>query len=188
MVAKASVKTATETAMKTKASAAKPKATSKAGAVPDPRIGTPFPAFQLPATLCGEVSSKVLRGKPYILYFYPKDDTSGCTAEACGFCDALPAFAKLKATVIGVSRDSLASHEKFSRKYDLSFPLASDAEGVLSAALGVWVEKSMYGRKYMGMERSTFLVDAEGIIRAVWRKVSVPGHVDTVHEALVALG
>ena len=153
----------------------------------DPRLDKKMPAFKLPATKVGEVSSTALLGKPYIIYFYPKDDTSGCTMEACGFRDALPAFGKLKTTIIGVSRDPLVSHEKFAKKYDLTFPLASDEEGKLSNAMGVWVEKSMYGRKYMGIERSTFLVDAAGVIRAAWRKVSVPGHIEQVQAALAEL-
>jgi thioredoxin-dependent peroxiredoxin len=146
-------------------------------------VGSAAPDFKMPATKIGEVSRANLKGKPYVLYFYPKDDTSGCTAEACGFRDALPAFGKLKLTVIGVSRDSLQSHEKFTKKYDLTFPLASDENGAVCASFGVWVEKSMYGRKYMGIERSTFLIDDKGIIRAIWRKVKVPGHIDEVKDA-----
>ncbi len=153
----------------------------------DPMLGKKVPAFTLSTGDGGSVSSKALLGKPYVMYFYPKDDTSGCTAEACGFRDALPTFKKLGATVIGVSKDSVASHAKFAAKYDLSFPLASDTEGTVLAAFGVWVEKSMYGRKYMGIERATFLVDAKGIIRAAWRKVSVPGHVAAVQAALSSL-
>ena len=152
-----------------------------------PSVGSPVPDFKLPATIVGTVSRASLKGKPFILYFYPKDDTSGCTAEACDFRDARPGFGKLKASVIGVSKDSLASHEKFAKKYELDFPLASDESGKVLEAFGVWVEKSMYGRKYMGVERSTFLVDAAGKIRAVWRKVSVTGHVEEVQAALADL-
>ena len=166
-----------------KAAPAKTVASKLAG----PAVGSPVPDFSLPATLVGNVTRASLKGNPFILYFYPKDDTSGCTAEACGFRDAWPAFGKLKTPIIGVSKDSIASHEKFSKKYDLTFPLGSDESGAVCAAFGVWVEKSMYGRKYMGIERSTFLVDAKGIIRNVWRKVSVTGHVDEVKKALSEL-
>jgi peroxiredoxin Q/BCP len=121
--------------------------------------GDKAPDFTMPTDGGGKVSLKALRGKPVVLYFYPKDNTSGCTAEACAFRDALPDFSKLKATVIGVSRDPVKSHEKFKEKYNLSFPLASDEDGKVTEAYGVWVEKSMYGRKYMGIERSTFLID-----------------------------
>jgi peroxiredoxin Q/BCP len=157
--------------------------TSKAVAT-DPLIGKPVPAFELPATIVGTVSRASLKGKPYVIYFYPKDDTSGCTAEACDFRDNIAAFKKLDIAVIGVSKDSLTKHEKFSKKYDLNFPLASDEEGRVCEAFGVWIEKSMYGRKYMGILRSTFLIDAKGIIRAVWRKVSVTGHVEEVAKAI----
>ena len=150
-------------------------------------IGQKAPSFSLPATKIGKAASASLQGKPYVLYFYPKDDTSGCTAEACDFRDALPDLSKLGVTVIGVSKDSLESHEKFAKKYNLTFPLASDSDGVLCDKLGVWKEKSMYGRKYMGIERSTFLIDGKGVIRASWRKVSVPGHVEEVREAIDAL-
>lgn len=171
------------------AKAAKPKtvkAKTRAEAAPDAMLGKKVPAFSLP-TADGTVGSADLKGKPFVLYFYPKDDTPGCTTEACGFRDALPAFKKLKATVIGVSKDSVKSHAKFAEKFSLPFPLASDEEGKVLAAFGVWVEKSMYGRKYMGIDRATFVVDAEGVIRAVWRKVSVTGHVEAVQEALQAL-
>ncbi|MBP7252813.1 MAG: peroxiredoxin [Alphaproteobacteria bacterium] len=149
-------------------------------------VGQQVPDFSLP-TVDGTVSSAKLKGKPFVLYFYPKDDTPGCTTEACGFRDALPAFKKLKSTVIGVSRDGVQSHAKFAAKFSLPFQLASDGEGKVLAAFGVWVEKSMYGRKYMGIDRATFLVDASGTIRAVWRKVSVTGHVEEVQAALAAL-
>lgn len=159
----------------------------KAAPPPGLGIGDRAPDFTMPVTGGSTISAAQLSGQPYILYFYPKDDTSGCTAEACGFRDALPAFDRLGATVIGVSKDSIASHEKFKAKYHLNFPLASDADAKLAAQFGVWVEKSMYGRKYMGIDRSTFLIDAEGVIRAVWRKVSVSGHVDSVRAALSEL-
>jgi peroxiredoxin Q/BCP len=163
------------------------KTTSAKNIEPDNLLGTKVPVFTLPTNGGGEVNSKVLKGKPYVLYFYPKDDTSGCTTEACGFRDALPAFSALGATIIGVSKDSVKSHDKFAAKYDLTFPLASDEDGTVLQAFGVWIEKSMYGRKYMGIDRSTFLVDASGTIRAVWRKVSVTGHVEAVQAALAAL-
>ena len=149
--------------------------------------GDAAPDFTLPTDGGGSVSLSALRGKPVVIYFYPKDDTSGCTKQACGFRDTLPDFGKLDATVIGISRDSVASHDKFKAKYDLTFPLASDAEGTVTEAYGVWVEKSMYGRKYMGIERATFLVDRDGRIARLWRKVKVPGHVEEVLAAVKAL-
>jgi thioredoxin-dependent peroxiredoxin len=151
------------------------------------QVGDEAPDFSLPADAGGRVALKDFNGKPVVLYFYPKDDTSGCTAEACAFRDALPDFAKVKAAVIGVSRDSVASHDKFKAKYKLPFPLASDEDGLVCQAYGVWVEKSMYGRKYMGIERSTFLVDGMGVIRAIWGKVKVPGHAEAVLEAAAEL-
>jgi thioredoxin-dependent peroxiredoxin len=128
-----------------------------------------------------------LRGKPVVLYFYPKDDTSGCTAEACGFRDQLPDFGKLKAQVIGVSKDSVDKHDKFKKKYGLNFPLVSDDDGKICEKYGTWVEKSLYGRKYMGIERATFLIDKAGTVAKVWPKVKVPGHVDDVLQAVKAL-
>jgi peroxiredoxin Q/BCP len=156
-------------------------------AAPDKMIGKSAPDFDLPATKTGSVSRAGLKGKPYVLYFYPKDDTSGCTAEACDFRDNIPTFKKLGIAVIGVSKDSLQRHEKFSAKYDLNFPLASDEKSKMCEAFGVYVEKSMYGRKYMGIERSTFLIDAKGIVRNAWRKVSVTGHVAEVAKAIKEL-
>ena len=167
-----------------------PRATAKKTAPVDdrtPQLGDKVPAFKMSATHLGSVSASSLKGKAYVLYFYPKDDTSGCTTEACGFRDAMPDFDKLGVTVIGVSKDSMASHQKFANKHDLNFPLGSDEDGSVCEAFGVWVQKSMYGRSYMGIERSTFLIDAKGIVRAVWRKVSVTGHVDAVQEAIDAL-
>jgi peroxiredoxin Q/BCP len=151
-------------------------------------IGDKAPDFTLPADGGGKVSLKDLKGKTVILFFYPKDDTSGCTAEACAFRDQLPDFSKSKATVLGVSRDSVASHDKFKKKYGLTFPLLSDEEGKVTEAYGTWVEKSMYGRKYMGIDRSTFLIDPKGVIRGIWRKVKVPGHAEEVLKAAKALG
>src|SRR5439155_685393 len=137
-------------------------------------------------TLLGDGLSK-LSGKKVVLYFYPKDDTSGCTAEACGFRDAFPDYGGTGAVVIGISKDSVASHDKFKKKHGLPFILASDTGGEVCEKYGVWVEKSMYGRKYMGIERATFLVDAAGVIRGVWHKVRVPGHVGEVLKAAHAL-
>jgi peroxiredoxin Q/BCP len=150
-------------------------------------IGDKAPSFTLPTDGGGKISLNNFKGKPVVLYFYPKDDTSGCTTEACAFRDQLPDFSKLKATVIGVSRDSTASHDKFKTKYKLPFPLAADEDGKVCEAYGVWVEKSMYGRNYMGIERSSFLIDGKGTLRGVWRKVKVPGHVEEVLEAAKAL-
>jgi len=150
-------------------------------------VGDTAPEFSLPADGGGTVSLKVLKGKTVVLYFYPKDDTSGCTAEACAFRDALPDFAKAKAEIVGVSRDPVASHDKFKQKFNLPFPLAADEDGTVCQAYGVWVEKSMYGRKYMGIERATFLIDAKGVVRKVWRKVKVPGHAEDVLEAAQTL-
>jgi thioredoxin-dependent peroxiredoxin len=149
--------------------------------------GDKAPDFTLPTDGNGKVQLSKLRGRKVVLYFYPKDDTSGCTAEACAFRDNLPKFGKLEAAVIGVSRDSVAAHDKFKKKYELPFPLAADEKGEVCEAYGVWVEKSMYGRKYMGIERTTFLIDEKGIVRALWRKVKVPGHVEAVLAAAKAL-
>jgi peroxiredoxin Q/BCP len=126
-------------------------------------------------------------GKPLVLYFYPKDDTSGCTKEAQDFTELAGEFAKAGAKVVGVSRDPMKRHDKFIAKYDLKVPLASDEDGKLSDAFGTWVEKSMYGRKYMGMERSTFLIGADGRVIRAWRKVKVPGHAGEVLKAVKAL-
>jgi peroxiredoxin Q/BCP len=150
-------------------------------------VGNRAPSFTLPTDGGGKIALKDLKGKTVVLYFYPKDDTSGCTAEACAFRDQLPDFSKTKAAVIGISRDSVASHDKFKQKYGLTFPLASDEDGKVCEAYGTWVEKSMYGRKYMGIERSTFLIDANGVIRGIWRKVRVPGHADELLKAAAAL-
>jgi peroxiredoxin Q/BCP len=149
--------------------------------------GDKAPDFTMPSDGNGTISLSKSRGKKVILYFYPKDDTSGCTAEACGFRDNLPKFGNTDAVVIGVSRDSVTSHDKFKKKHDLPFPLASDEDGKVCEAYGTWVEKSMYGRKYMGIERATFLIDGRGIIRNVWRKVKVPGHVEEVLAAAKAI-
>jgi len=149
-------------------------------------IGDTVPSFSLPATGGRTVSSDALRGRPYVLYFYPKADTPGCTKEACEFQEALPGLGKLKIEVIGVSKDKIPALEKFADKFGLKFPLASDADGDLCEKFGVWVEKSMYGRKYWGIERATFLVDASGKVKQVWHKVSVTGHVAEVAKASAA--
>ncbi|HEX6605199.1 MAG TPA: peroxiredoxin [Sphingomicrobium sp.] len=125
-------------------------------------------------------------GQPLVLYFYPKDDTSGCTREAQDFTALASEFAKAGVKVVGVSRDPMKSHEKFIGKYDLAVPLASDEDGGISDAFGTWVEKSMYGRKYMGMERATYLIGADGSVLKAWRKVKVPGHADEVLKAATA--
>ncbi|MDE0808416.1 MAG: thioredoxin-dependent thiol peroxidase [Alphaproteobacteria bacterium] len=143
-------------------------------------VGDKAPSFKMPADGGGELSLDALKGKAVILYFYPKDDTPGCTKEACGFRDALPDFSAANAAIIGVSKDSVAKHDKFKAKYDLPFALGADEDGAVCEAYGTWVEKSMYGRKYMGIERATFLIDGEGVLRGVWRKVKVNGHVDAV--------
>ena len=135
----------------------------------------------------GKLKLSDLRGKPVVLYFYPKDDTPGCTTEACGFRDSAAAFKKLKAQVIGVSKDSVARHDKFKAKYGLTFPLVSDEDGKICERYGTWIEKSLYGRKYMGIDRATFLIDKDGVVRRIWRKVKVAKHVAEVEEALKAL-
>lgn len=153
----------------------------------EPSAGDTMPSFELPTDGGGTISSDALQGKPYVLYLYPKDDTSGCTKEALGFTERKADFAAAGVTVIGLSKDDVASHDKFKRKHNLDLTLASDTEGGLVEALGAWVEKSMYGKTYMGIDRSTFLVDGRGRIAQVWRKVKVPGHVDEVLAAAKAL-
>ena len=151
------------------------------------KVGDMAPDFTLTTDGGGSISLKELKGKTVVLYFYPRDDTPGCTAEACAFRDSLPDFSKVKAEVVGISRDSVGSHDKFKRKFKLPFPLASDEDGKVTEAYGVWVEKSMYGKKYTGIERATFLIDGKGVIRDIWRKVKVEGHTDEVLEAARAL-
>ena len=151
------------------------------------KVGDKAPAVALKTDGGGKVSLSGLKGQNVVLYFYPKDDTSGCTAEACGFRDNLPKFGKMDAVVIGVSRDSAESHDKFKKKHKLNFALGADETGKVTEEYGVWVEKSMYGRKYMGIERATFLIDGKGKIAAIWHKVKVPGHVEEVLKAVKAL-
>lgn len=145
--------------------------------------GSIAPDFTLPTDGGGTLTLSALRGRKVVLYFYPKDDTSGCVREACAFRDRMPDFNRLETMVIGISKDGAASHDKFKQKYQLPFILVSDTDA-LAERYGVWVEKSMYGRTYMGMERSTFLLDTHGVIRGIWRKVKVDGHVDKVLAAL----
>jgi peroxiredoxin Q/BCP len=151
------------------------------------KVGDKAPPFSLPADAGGEVSLSGLRGKTVVLYFYPKDDTSGCTAEAIAFSADAKAFQHAGAVVIGVSKDSVASHDKFKTKHRLKVTLAADEDTKVAQSYGVWVEKSMYGRTYMGMERATFLIDGKGTIRKIWRKVKVPGHSADVLGAIKAL-
>lgn len=146
--------------------------------------GDPAPDFQLTADDGSTVSLSDFAGQTLVLYFYPKDDTSGCTAQACELRDDLPAFQDLGVAVVGVSPDSVDSHVKFKAKYDLNFPLLADTDRVAAEAYGVWKEKSMYGRKYMGIERSTFVIDGQGRLTHVWRKVKARGHAERVRMAL----
>ena len=150
-------------------------------------VGDKAPNFTLPADGGSKLSLAELKGKSVVLYFYPKDDTSGCTKEACGFRDAMPDFSKTAATIIGISRDPVRAHDKFKQKYSLPFTLASDESGEVCEKYGVWVEKSMYGRKYMGIERTTVLVDEKGAIRGLWPKVKIDGHVGEVLAAAKSL-
>ncbi len=149
--------------------------------------GEPAPDFELATDGGGRAHLKDLKGKPVVIYFYPKDDTSGCTAEAIAFNGLRAKFAAAGATVVGVSPDNAASHDKFKAKHDLKIALAADPERSAIDAYGVWKEKSMYGRKYFGVERSTFLIGRDGRIAKVWRKVKVPGHADEVLEAVKRL-
>jgi len=149
--------------------------------------GAPAPDFKLQGP-SGPIRLADFAGKPLVVYFYPKDDTTGCTKEAQDFTALAPEFEKAGVALLGVSKDSLASHAKFTAKYDLAVPLASDPEGRMIEAYGSWVEKNMYGRKYMGIERSTFLIDASGKLARIWRKVKVPGHAAEVLKAAQALG
>jgi peroxiredoxin Q/BCP len=145
------------------------------------KVGDAAPAFSLQSTSGETISLADFLGKrDVVLYFYPKDDTSGCTVEACSFNESLPELGDRNVAVLGVSPDSVASHAKFTKKYDLRFPLLADTEKSVAEAYGVWVEKSMYGRKYMGVERSTFLIGTDGTIKNIWRKVTPKTHVADV--------
>ena len=150
-------------------------------------IGDKAPMFNLPANGGGSINLADYAGKKVVLYFYPKDDTPGCTTEAKDFTAAIADFEGAGAVVIGMSKDTAAKHDKFVDKHDLKVKLASDEDGGTIEAYGVWVEKNMYGRKYMGIERATFLIDEKGTVREVWRKVKVKGHVDAVLESVRAL-
>jgi len=150
----------------------------------DLKPGSPAPDFTLPSSAGKDVTLSGLRGKKVVLYFYPKDDTSGCTKEACSFRDNLPNFKKLDAVVLGVSRDSVDSHLGFIRKYGLNFTLLSDEDLKVNDLYGTWVEKENYGRKYWGTERSTFVIGKDGKIKKIFRKVKVDGHEQQVLAAL----
>ena len=147
-------------------------------------VGDKAPSFELLANGGNVISMESLLGKWVILYFYPKDDTSGCTKEAIDFTRLSNKFSKLGAIVVGVSKDDVKTHDKFIKKHKLGVRLLSDIEGDVCASYGVWVEKNMYGRKYMGIERATFLINAEGVIDQIWRKVRVTGHADAVLDAI----
>ena len=148
--------------------------------------GDAAPAFEMPASGGRTVSLAAMQGRPFVLYFYPKADTPGCTKEACAFQEALPALGQIGIEVIGVSKDAIRPIDRFAEKYGLTFPLASDAGGVVEA-YGAWAEKSMYGKTYMGIDRSTVLVDKAGRVARIWRKVKVPGHAIEVMAAARAL-
>lgn len=150
--------------------------------------GQPAPALDLPADNGGEVSLAALKGKPAVVYFYPKDDTTGCTREALDFTALAADFAALGVSVIGVSKDTVKKHDRFKAKHDLNLILASDEDGAACEAWGVWVQKKLYGREYMGIERASFLIDAEGKVARVWRNVKVAGHAQAVLDAARALG
>ncbi len=152
-----------------------------------PTEGAPAPDFSLPADGGGTVSLKSLKGKKVALYFYPKADTPGCTKESMDFSRLKPLFAKANTEVIGVSADAVAAQDKFKAKHGLTIPLASDPDREMIERYGVWVEKSMYGKKFMGIERATFLLDEEGVVRKVWRNVKVEGHAEEVLTAAEAL-
>lgn len=149
--------------------------------------GKKAPAFSLPTDGGGSVALKDFKGKNIVLFFYPKDDTPGCTKESIGFSEAIDDFDAANTVLIGISKDTVAKHDKFKAKHELKVILASDEESDVTEKFGSWVEKNMYGKKYMGIERSTFLIDGKGVIRQIWRKVRVPGHVDAVLDAARAL-
>jgi peroxiredoxin Q/BCP len=152
-----------------------------------PVVGTPAPAFSLLTDTGATLTLKELKGKTVVLYFYPKDDTSGCTTEACEFRDLFPRFTGSDAVILGISPDSVKSHQKFKAKYELPFTLLADTEHAVAEAYGVWKEKSMYGRSYMGVERTTFLIDGMGVLRQVFEKVKPAGHAEQVAAAIAAL-
>lgn len=149
--------------------------------------GSEAPEFTLPQDGGEDVTLSGLRPSKVVLYFYPRDDTSGCTKEAIGFTEKMGEFETAGAVVLGVSKDTVAKHEKFRAKHDLGVKLLSDADSDVCERFGVWVEKKMYGKSYLGIERATFLIDGTGKVAQVWRKVKVPGHVDAVLEAVKTL-
>ena len=153
----------------------------------DIAIGIPAPAFTLPTASGEKVTLSKLKGKGVVLYFYPRDDTPGCTTEAKEFSALTKEFDKIGFVVVGVSKDSPEKHQKFADKYDLAITLGSDEEGKTIERYGVWVEKNMYGKKMMGIERATFLIDSKGMIRQIWRKVKAPGHAAAVLTAAKSL-
>lgn len=150
----------------------------------DLQIGDNAPEFTLPTNNNGEFTLSSSQGQYIVLYFYPKDNTPGCTTESCAFRDSLPAFETLNTTIIGISKCSVKKHDKFVEKYELNFPLASDENGDVCERYGTWKEKSMYGKNFLGIERATFLIDPAGKIAAIWRKVKVKGHVEEVQKTL----
>ena len=152
-----------------------------------PDVSDIAPDFTLPRNGGGTVSLSEQRGRAVVLFFYPRDDTPGCTKESIGFSEQLQAFIDAGANVFGISRDSVAEHDKFVAKHELTTPLLSDESQGVCEEYGVWIEKNMYGRKFMGIQRSTFLIDTKGRIARVWRKVKVPGHVNEVLEAVRTL-
>jgi peroxiredoxin Q/BCP len=149
--------------------------------------GDKAPAFAMATDGGGTVSLKDLKGQNVVLYFYPKDNTPGCTKEACAFRDLMPDFSGIDAAIIGVSKDSVKKHDNFKAKYELPFTLASDEDGSVCEAYGTWVQKKLYGREYMGIERATFLIDGKGVVRKIWRKVKVAGHAEDVLESVKSL-
>ena len=149
--------------------------------------GDKAPAFAMTTDGGGTVSLKDLKGQPVVLYFYPKDSTPGCTKEACAFRDLMPDFSGIDAAIIGVSKDSVKRHDNFKAKYELPFTLASDEDGSVCEAYDTWVQKKLYGREYMGIERATFLIDGKGVVRKIWRKVKVAGHAEEVLESAKSL-
>lgn len=150
-------------------------------------IGQPAPDFTLPSDAHGDIQLSALRGAPVVLYFYPKDNTPTCTTQACDFRDRFERVQALGATVLGVSPDSLRKHGNFRKKFELNFPLLTDADKVVHDLYGTWAEKTTFGRTYMGTVRTTFVIDAEGIVRHIWENVRIKGHVDAVIEAVEAL-
>lgn len=156
--------------------------------MPTPEVGTKAPTFDLPAFPIGRIKLSQFKGtQNVVLYFYPRDDTPGCTTEACGFRDGISEFASADTAVLGVSTDTVESHQKFAAKFALPFPLLSDEEHEVAEKYGVWVEKNMYGKKSMGIQRATFLIDKNGKIAAAWPKVKVDGHVAEVSAKLAEL-